>query len=134
MMKEIEQINELTQEIIVCAIDVHQTLGQGLPESAYIISLSAGLAERGIKIEEQKPASILKESAQLDTDCREYLLVEDKVMLEIKSVDQLTQDHQSKLTTCLVLSGYEVGLLINFNVENLELGLKRVINSELYDL
>ena len=133
-MKEIEQINELTQEIIVCAIDVHQTLGQGLPESAYIISLSAGLAERGIKIEEQKPASILKESAQLDTDCREYLLVEDKVMLEIKSVDQLTQDHQSKLTTCLVLSGYEVGLLINFNVENLELGLKRVINSELYDL
>jgi GxxExxY protein len=134
MMKEIEQINELTQEIIVCAIDVHQTLGQGLPESAYIISLSAGLAERGIKIEEQKPASILKESAQLDTDCREYLLVEDKVMLEIKSVDQLTQDHQSKFTTCLVLSGYEVGLLINFNVENLELGLKRVINSELYDL
>ncbi|MES0360300.1 MAG: GxxExxY protein [Anaerolineales bacterium] len=134
MMKEIEQINELTQEIIVCAIDVHQTLGQGLPESAYIISLSAGLAERGIKIEEQKPASILKESAQLDTDCREYLLVEDKVMLEIKSVDQLTQDHQSKLTACLVLSGYEVGLLINFNIENLELGIKRVINSELYDL
>ena len=133
-MKEIEQINELTQEIILCAIDVHRTLGPGLPESTCETSLSASLAERGFKVEELQPTAIVKESHQQDADCREYLLVEDKVMLEIKSVDQLTQHHQSKLTTCLVLFGYEVGLLINFNVENLELGLKRVINSELYDL
>ncbi len=133
-MKEIEQINELTQEIIICAIDVHRTLGPGLPKSAYITSLSAGLAERGCKIEKQELASIVNVSTQQDADCREYLLVEDKVLLEIKSIDQLTQHHQSQLTSCLVLSGYEVGLLINFNVENLELGIKRVINTELYDL
>ena len=133
-MKEIEQINELTQEIILCAIDVHRTLGPGLPESAYITSLSAGLAERGYKIEEQEPASIVKEGTQQDAGCREYFLVEDRVLLEIKSIDQLTQHHQSQLTSYLVLSGYEVGLLINFNVDNLELGIKRVINTELYDL
>ena len=133
-MKEIEQINELTQEIIICAIDVHRTLGPGLPKSAYITSLSTRLAERGFKIEKQEPASIVNVSTQQDADCREYLLVEDKVLLEIKSIDQLTQHHQSQLTSCLVLSGYEVGLLINFNVENLELGIKRVINTELYDL
>ena len=133
-MKEIEQINELTQEIIVCAIDVHQILGPGLSEPTYETSFCESLTKLGFKVEEQKPASIVTESASLDAGCREYLLVEDKVMLEIKSVDQLTQDHQSKLTACLVLWGYEVGLLINFNVENLELGLKRVINSELYDL
>jgi GxxExxY protein len=133
-MKEIEQINELTQEIITSALDVHRTLGPGAPESAYITSLSTGLAERGFKIEEQKPALSVNQSTLQDAGCREYLLVEDRVLLEIKSVDQLTQHHQSQLTTCLVLSGLEVGLLINFNVENLELGLKRVINKELYGL
>ena len=133
-MKEIEQINELTQEIIICAIDVHRTLGPGLPKPAYITSLSTRLVERGFKIEKREPASIVNVSTQQDADCREYLLVEDKVLLEIKSIDQLTQHHQSQLTSCLVLSGYEVGLLINFNVENLELGIKRVINTELYDL
>ena len=133
-MKEIEQINELTQEIITSALDVHRTLGPGLPESAYIISLSTGLAERGFKIEEQKPSLSVSQSTLQDAGCRDYLLVEDRVLLEIKSVDQLTQHHQSQLTTCLVLSGLEVGLLINFNVENLELGLKRVINKELYGL
>ena len=133
-MKEIEQINELTQEIIICAIDVHRILGPGLPEPTYETSLCESLTIRGFKVEEMQPTAIVKESHQQDADCREYLLVEDRVMLEIRSVDQLTQNHQSKLTACLVLSGYEVGLLINFNVENLELGLKRVINSELYDL
>ena len=133
-MKEIEQINELTQEIITSALDVHRTLGPGLPESAYITSLSNGLTERGIKIEDQKPALSVNQNALQGAGCPDYLLVEDRVLLEIKSVDQLTQHHQSQLTTCLVLSGLEVGLLINFNVENLELGLKRVINKELYGL
>ncbi len=133
-MREIEQINQLTQEIIISAIDVHRTLGPGLPESTYTTALSTGLAERGFKVEEQPPAPIVKRDTQLDADCKVYLLVEDKVMLEIKSIDQLTQHHQSHLTSCLVLSGYEVGLLINFNVENLEHGIKRVINSELYGL
>ena len=111
-MKEIEQINKLTHEIIICAIDVHRTLGPGLPESAYITSLSTGLAERGFKIEEQKRAPAENGGTQQEVDCRDYLLVEDKVLLEIKSIDQLTQQHQSHLTSCLVLSGYEVGLMI----------------------
>lgn len=133
-MKEIEEINQLTQEIIICAIDVHRALGPGLPESAYITSLNTGLAERGFKVEVQKPTPIVNEGTHLDADCRVDLYVEDRIMLEIKSIDQLTQHHQSQLTSCLVLSGYEVGLLINFNVENLENGIKRVINTEFYDL
>ena len=133
-MKEIEQINQLTQEIIKSAIDIHRTLGSGLPESTYTNALSAGLAERGFKVEVQPPAPIVKADPQSDADCKIDFLVEDKIMLEIKSIDQLTQDHQSQLTSCLVLSGYEVGLLINFNVENLENGIKRVINTVLYDL
>ena len=133
-MKEIEQINQLTQEIIKSAIDVHRTLGSGLPESTYTTALSAGLAERGFKVEERPPSPVVKGDTQSDADCKFDLLVEDKVMLEIKSIDQLTQDHQSQLTSCLVLSGYEVGLLINFNVDNLEHGIKRVINTVLYDL
>ena len=59
-MKEIEQINELTQEIILCAIDLHRTLGPGLPEPIYETSLCESLTERGFKVEEQKPASIVK--------------------------------------------------------------------------
>jgi len=133
-MKEIEEINQLTQEIIICAIDVHRALGPGLPESVYITSLNTGLAEREFKVEAQKPTPIVNEGTHLDADCRVDLYVEDRIMLEIKSIDRLTQHHQSQLTSCLVLSGYEVGLLINFNVENLENGIKRVINTEFYDL
>ena len=133
-MIEIEEINELTHEIISAVIDVHRTLGPGLPESTYKTSLSTRLADRGFKVEVQKSPPIVNQGTQLDADCRLDLLVEDRVMLEIKSIDQLTQHHQSQLTYCLTLSGYKVGLLINFNVENLENGIKRVINTELYDL
>jgi GxxExxY protein len=129
-MKEIELINQLTQDIIETALDVHKTLGPGLAESDYRAALSANLAERGFKIDAEP--SVL--SAVQEAGCRIDVLVEDKVILEIKAIDQLTKQHQSLLTSCLVLAGYEVGLLINFNIENLEHGIKRVINEELYDL
>lgn len=133
-MEEIEQINELTQEIIKSAIDVHRELGPGLAESDYADALKATLVDHSLTVETSPHASIGKEVPRADTDCQDYLLIDGQVMLEIKSIDQLTRQNQDQLTACLVQSGYGVGLLINFNVENLELGIKRVINTELYDL
>lgn len=129
-MKEIEQINRLTQEIIIAAKDVHRTLGPGLAEADYRKHLSESLTTQGLKVEFQPPTP----GAVQDEDCEIDLLVDDKVMLMIKSDAELTQQQQSQLTSCLVQFGYEVGLLINFNVENMEQGIRRVINAELYGL
>jgi GxxExxY protein len=129
-MKEIEQINQLTQEIINSAKDVHRTLGPGLPEADYRTTLRKNLVDHGFKVEMQLPTP----NAVGEADCREDFLVEDKLILEVRSLDKLTQQHQSQITSCIVHFGYEVGLLINFNVENLEQGLMRVINTELYEL
>ena len=125
----IKEINQLTEEIIGAAIEVHRTLGPGLLESAYETCLSFELAERGLDVERQKPTPVVYKGTRLDAGYRLDLLVEDQVIVEVKAIDQLAPVHQAQLLSYLKLSGCKVGLLINFNVQVLKNGIKRLINT-----
>ena len=118
-----EEINQITEKIIGAAIEVHRELGPGLLESAYETCLSFELAERGLDIDRQKPLPIVYKGTRLD------LLVENLVIVEIKSVDHLDSIHQAQLLSYLRLSGCKLGLLNNFNVQVLKNGIKRMINT-----
>jgi GxxExxY protein len=124
-----EEINELTKVIIGAAIEVHRTLGPGLLESAYEACLSYELAQRGLRFERQKPLSVVYKGINLDIGYRLDLLIEDQVVVEVKAVDELAPIHHAQLLSYLKLSGYKVGLLINFNVQILKNGLRRVVKS-----
>jgi len=124
-----EAINQLTEAIIGAAIEVHRNLGPGLLESTYEACLGFELAERGLNVEAQKPLPVIYKDVHLDAGYRLDLLVEDRVIVEIKAVDNLAPIHQAQLLSYLKLSGCKVGLLINFNVQLLKNGIKRVINS-----
>jgi GxxExxY protein len=125
----VEEINQLTKEIIGAAIEVHRTLGSGLLESAYETCLSFELAERGLNVDRQKPLPVIYKGNRLEAGYRLDLLVEDQVIVEVKAVDQLAPIHQAQLLSYLKLSGCRVGLLINFNVQILMKGFKRLINT-----
>lgn len=117
----------LTKQIIGAAIVVHQALGPGLLESSYEACLIHELLQGGLKVEWQKAIPIQYKNIQLDCGYRLDLLVEEKIILEIKSVDELTRIHEAQLITYLKLSGCEVGLLMNFNVRILKQGIRRII-------
>ena len=124
-----EEINQITEKIIGAAIEVHRELGPGLLESAYETCLSFELAERGLDINRQKPLPIVYKGTRLDAGYRLDLLVENLVIVEIKSVDHLDSIHQAQLLSYLRLSGCKLGLLNNFNVQVLKNGIKRMINT-----
>jgi GxxExxY protein len=126
-MAESEKLNRITEAIIGAAIQVHKTLGPGLLESAYEACLAYELVQRGLKIERQKPLPVIYQSVNLDCGYRLDLLVEDSVIVELKSVDHLEPIHDAQLLTYLKLSGIKVGLLINFNVMQLKLGIHRLV-------
>lgn len=120
--------NDITEKIIGCAIKVHKNLGPGLLESAYQECLFFELKKTGLKVEKEKPLPLIYEEVRLDCGYRLDLLVEDKVVIEIKSVETLNDIHLAQVLTYLKLSNNKIGLLINFNVLQLIKGLKRVIN------
>ena len=122
-------LNNVTSGIIGAAIDVHRALGPGLLESAYEACLAYELIQREMKVEQQKPLPLIYRDVQLDCGYRIDLLVDDAVILEIKSVGSLAPIHQAQLLSYLKLSGCEVGLLINFNVKLLKQGIVRMVNS-----
>jgi GxxExxY protein len=124
-----ELLNQVTGSIIGAAIEVHRALGPGLLESAYEACLVYELAERGLKVDQQKPLPLVYKEVQLDCGYRLDLLVEDMVIVEIKAVDCLQPIHQAQLLSYLKLSGCEVGLLINFTVKVLKQGICRLINN-----
>lgn len=124
-----EQLNQITQTIIGAAIEVHRALGPGLLESAYESCLAFELAQHGLKVEQQKPLPIVYREVQLDCGYRLDLLIENQVIVEIKSVDSLPPIHKAQLLSYLKLSGCHVGLLINFNVQVLKDGVVRVVNN-----
>ena len=128
-MTEKELLNRITESIIGAAIEVHRALGPGLLESAYEACLAFELVERGLKVEQQKPLPVVYRDVRLDCGYRLDLLVEEKVIVEIKAVDRLAPIHQAQLLSYLRLSGCKVGLLINFNVKVLKDGIRRVVNS-----
>ena len=118
-------INELTYKIIGCAYDVHKELGPGLLESTYEKCLCFEFEKLGIKYERQKELPINYKGMTLDNGYRIDVLVEDKIVIELKSVDTLQPIHSAQILTYLKLSKKPLGLLINFNVTNLQNGIRR---------
>lgn len=121
--------NEITDIIIKCAINVHKKLGPGLLESAYEECVYYELQKTQLVIEKQKPLPLVYEEVKLDCGYRVDLMVNKKVIVEIKSVEALNDVHVAQLITYLRLAGCKVGLLINFNVVKLKDGLKRIVNN-----
>lgn len=123
------ELNEITCEIIGAAIEVHRTLGPGLLESAYEECLCHELATRGIHFERQKPLPIVYKDIMLDCGYRVDLLIENSVLVELKSIDNLLPIHEAQVLTYLKLGQWKIGLLINFNVPVLKNGIKRLVNN-----
>jgi len=120
--------NDISGKIIGCAIEVHKALGPGLLESAYEECLFYELMETGLKVERQKPLPVVYKEVKLEAGYRVDLLVEDKVVIELKSVEALNDVHTAQVLTYLKLSGCKLGLLMNFNVTKLVDGIKRYKN------
>jgi len=120
--------NDLSKKIIGCAIEVHKQLGPGLLESAYQECLFYELKHEGLKIQKEKPMPIVYKEVKLDHGYRIDLLVEEKVVIEIKTVEALNDVHTAQVLTYLKLGNYKLGLLLNFHVSVLKNGIKRVIN------
>nr|WP_315151761.1 GxxExxY protein [uncultured Flavobacterium sp.] len=121
--------NELSRVVFNCDLKVHQSLGPGLLESAYEECLFYELKKTGLEIQKQKPLPLIYEEVKLDVGYRLDILVENKLILEIKSVDALNDIHFAQLLTYLKLTNCKLGLLINFNVVLIKNGIKRVVNN-----
>ena len=120
--------NEISTIIIGLAIQVHRALGPGLLEKAYQECLFYKINERGLIVEKEKQMPVIFEEVKLDCGYRVDLLVENKFIIEIKSVESLTTIHLAQTLTYLKLGNYKLGLLINFNEILLKNGIRRVIN------
>ena len=124
--------NQIASVIIGCAIEIHKALGPGLLESAYQECLLFKLRQDGLIVEKEKPMPLVFEEVKLECGYRIDLLVERKVVIELKSVKSLADVHLAQTLTYMKLGNYKLGLLINFNVSLLKDGIKRVINGNLY--
>jgi GxxExxY protein len=120
--------NEISEKIIGCAIQVHRELGPGLLESSYEECLYYELMQSGLYVEKQKPLPLVYKEVKLDCGYRIDLLIENKVIVEVKSVEALNDIHLAQILTYLKLSKCKLGLLMNFNVVLLKEGIKRVVN------
>lgn len=120
--------NEIASIVIGCGIDVHKALGPGLLENSYQQCLYYKLKKEGLKVEMEKPMPLVFEEVKLDCGYRIDLLVEDKVVIELKSVEKLTDVHLAQTLTYMKLGGYKLGLLINFKVVLLKHGIRRVVD------
>ena len=119
----------VTERIIGAAIEVHKALGPGLLESAYEECLAHELFIANVSFERQVPLRVACKSIQLDRGYRLDFVVEQTVVLEIKTVESLHPIHEAQLLTYLKLGGWPIGLLINFNVPVLTKGIKRMVNN-----
>lgn len=120
--------NDLSKIIIGCAIEVHKQLGPGLLESAYQECMYYELRQAGLKVQKEKPMPIVYKEVKLDHGYRIDLLVEEKVVIEIKTVEALNEVHLAQVLTYLKLGNYKLGLLLNFQTKMLKNGIKRIIN------
>ncbi len=126
--QETEKLNRISEAIIGAAIEVHRTLGPGLLESTYEACLFHELTKCGHKVVQQKPVPVIYKGLTLECGYRLDLLVEDAVVVELKSVETLEPIHEAQLLTYLRLANLKLGLLINFNVKLLKQGIKRLAN------
>ncbi|MES2006235.1 MAG: GxxExxY protein [Bacteroidota bacterium] len=126
-----QEYNYLTHLIIRCAIDVHKHLGPGLMESVYEVCLCKEIEKAGLFLERQKVLPVTYKNEILNKEFIIDLLIEDEIILELKSIEGILPIHESQLVTYLKLSGKKLGLLINFNVKVLKDGIRRKINGNL---
>ena len=124
---------KFTRDIIRIAMHVHSEPGPGLLESAYQEALFYSLKKEGYAVEKEKRMPVVFEEVELNCGYRIDLLVENKLILELKFVKALHEIHMAQILTYLKLGGFRLGLLINFNVAHLRDGIKRIINSEKYN-
>ena len=120
--------NEIAKEIVDTAYYVHRKLGPGLLESVYEVILAHTLKSRGLKVERQVSVAIVFEDIRFDEGFRADLIVEDKVIVELKSVEKVIPVHKKQLLTYLRLADKKLGLLINFGSELIRDGISRVVN------
>lgn len=122
------QRDELSQAVIGCGIEVHRHLGPGLLESAYETCLAWELEQHERKVERQKSLPLVDKGQSLDMGYRVDLIVDGKLLIELKTVDKIEPVHQAQLLTYLKLTGLRVGLLMNFNAATLREGTQRMVH------
>jgi len=120
-------IEDVFKKVLDCSFQVHTALGPGLLESAYLECLCYELMQNGLKVEKQKPLPLIYKEVKLEAGYRIDVLVEDIIVVELKSVETLCDIHMAQILTYMKLSGCKLGLLANFNVNHLKDGIKRVI-------
>lgn len=120
--------NELSKAVYEAALRVHKTLGPGLLESAYEECMYYELIKEGFRVEKQKPMPLIYEDVKLEVGYRIDILLENKLVIEVKSVEALNDVHLAQILTYLKLSNCKLGMLINFNVPLIKDGIKRVVN------
>jgi GxxExxY protein len=128
-MKSEEELNRLSNTIIGCAIEVHQVLGPGLLESAYQQCLAWELRRHGLSVKEQVSVPIRYKELDVPNAYRPDILIEDELIVELKAVDEIDPVHIAQMLTYLKVNGLRLGLLLNFNVEVMKKGIKRVVNN-----
>jgi GxxExxY protein len=121
------ETNQITEKIIGCAIEVHKNLGPGLLESAYEECLYYELENCGLNVKRQLSLPLVYKDVKLDAGYRIDLMVENKVIVEIKSVEAIAEIHKAQLMTYMKLANIKIGLLMNFNVSRLKDGIVRWI-------
>jgi GxxExxY protein len=126
---ETQSFREITERVIGACIEIHRQLGPGLLESAYEECLCYELSQLGIRFERQKPLPVKYKSVNLDCGYRLDLVIENRIIIELKTVENLLPIHEAQLLTYLKLSGFTLGLLINFNVPVLKNGIRRIANN-----
>jgi GxxExxY protein len=119
--------DRLTDQIIGCAIEVHKTIGPGLLESAYEACLLKELSDVGLRVLTQVPIKVDYKGTKIDCAFRADMIVEDEVLIELKSVTEVNPVHQAQLLTYMKLSKIRKGLLMNFNVALLKDGIRRLV-------
>lgn len=123
--------NDITYKVIGCAIKVHKSLGPGLLESAYQECLFYELKKEGLNVEKERSMPLVYEDVKLDVGYTIDLLVEEKIVIELKSVECLSDVHRAQILTYMKLGEYKLGLLINFNVTKLTDGIERFIDGNI---
>ena len=121
--------NELSKVVFNCALKVHQALGPGLLESAYEECLFYELKKIGLDVQKQKALPLVYEEVKLDVGYRIDIILENKLIIEVKSVEALNNVHFAQLLTYLKLTNCKLGMLINFNVTLIKNGIKRIVNN-----
>jgi len=123
--------NELSSAVLEVAIDIHRRLGPGLLESVYQTILAHELTKRGFKVIKEEPIPLVWDNLRFDIGFRADLIVNDLILIELKSVEQLAPVHKKQVLTYLRITGKKLGLLINFGEETLKDGIRRIINGSL---